>query len=108
MNCAEFAREVIDACAASGEVKECSLLLWDEPVVRLRVDLVDGSFIDVFYNADTGRTSFAWIAADQRIFGADNTRGWHIHPRHRPDSHHPHPAMSFAAFLAEVVKGIEG
>lgn len=39
MSCADFAREVIDACATSSKVVECTLLLWDEPVVKLRADL---------------------------------------------------------------------
>lgn len=104
MSCADFAREVIDACATSSKAVECTLLLWDEPVVKLRADLAGGSFIDVFYNADTGKVSFAWIEANQRLLGVDNTRGWHLHPRHQPDAHQPHPPMTFAAFLTEVEK----
>ena len=59
MSGAEFARAVIDACAASSQVEESVLVLYDEPVVKFRVELVGGSFIDVFYNADTEKTSFA-------------------------------------------------
>ena len=107
MSGAEFVRAVIDACAASGQVEECVLILYDEPVVKFRVELVEGSFIDVFYNADTGKTSFAWIAAGRRIFGADNTRGWHVHPLEQPEIHQPCSPMRFAEFLAGVEKEIE-
>lgn len=107
MTCEEFARNGIDACAAADIVVECAVLLYDEPVVKLRVDLRDSSFIDVFYNADAGRVSFAWIKSGQRIFGADNTRGWHIHPLSDPGSHQSHPPMSFERFLSEVRQHIE-
>ena len=106
MSGAEFARAVIDACAASSKVVECTLSLWDEPVVKLRVDLRGGTFIDVFHNADTGKVSFAWISGNQRLLGVDNTRGWHLHPLRQPESHQPHPAMTFAEFLTEVEKEI--
>ncbi|MBI2503060.1 MAG: hypothetical protein HYW07_07480 [Candidatus Latescibacteria bacterium] len=76
-------------------------------MVKLRVDLKDSSFIDAFYNADAGRISFAWIRSGQRIFGADNTRGWHVHPLNNPGSHQAHPPMRFEQFLAEVGQQIE-
>ena len=34
-----------------------------------------------------GTTAFALIHQGQRIFGADNTGGWHIHPFAAPERH---------------------
>ena len=102
MTCAAYAQGVIDACAGSDKVIGCTVLLYDVPVVKFRVDMADGSFIDIFYNADTGKVSFAWIVDKQRVFGVDNTRGWHVHPLGDPARHQAHPPMTFGEFLAEV------
>lgn len=107
VTCAAFAQGVIDACAGSDKAIGCTVLLYDVPVVKFRVDMTDGSFIAVFYNADTGKVSFAWIVEKQRVFGADNTRGWHIHPLCDPVRHLEHPPMTFEEFLAEVEEHIQ-
>lgn len=104
MTCAAFAQGVVDACADSSEVIGCTVLLYDHPVVKFRADLTGGSCIDVFYNADTGKVSFAWIVGGQRVFGVDNTRGWHIHPLCQPTLHQAHSPMTFREFLVEVEK----
>lgn len=37
---------------------------------------------------------------NQRLFGADNTGGWHLHPFHDPQQHIPLSSpLSFAEFL---------
>lgn len=100
----QFVQDVVDACARSDCVVTCRLMLLDEPVAKLRAELADGSFIEMFHNADTSKYSFAWIAGGRRIFGADNTRGWHIHPISDPASHEVHAPVSFHEFLAEVEK----
>ncbi len=85
--------------------------LADIPVVRrltptsinLRVNLTTGSFIDAFYNEQTGTMAFTLVRQGRRVFGADNTGGWHVHPFADPDRHDPLPdAMSFAEFVAEI------
>ncbi len=71
--------------------------------INLRVNVTTGGFIDAFYNEQTGTTAFALIRQDRRVFGADNTGGWHIHPFANPDRHDSLPnAISFAEFVAEV------
>jgi hypothetical protein len=103
MTLAEFQRLVFDTALAS---PICSI-----PVVRrltatsinLRVEVTTGGFIDVFYNEETHTTAFALILADHRVFGADNTGGWHVHPFDDPERHHPLPGeMSFAEFVTLI------
>jgi hypothetical protein len=78
------------------------LLLLDDPILKLRIHLGVVAFVDVFLNAETGKTSFALIKEKQRIFGADNTREWHIHLFDNPESHQPCEEMSFESFLSCV------
>ena len=71
--------------------------------INLRIDLLAGGFVDAFYNEQTSTTAFALVRDGQRVFGADNTGGWHVHPFADPDQHIPLPdEMSFAEFVAEI------
>jgi len=99
----EFEEEVASACSASPIVISVSLtgsgLTW----ARLRAYLLDGSFLEAFYNETTGKTSYAFIKDGKRIFGADNTEDWHWHPFEDPEVHIlATSAISFQQFLNEV------
>jgi hypothetical protein len=98
----EAYRHIVDTSAQSPVVIGIEPLLLEEPVLKLRVHLGASLFIDVFLNAETSKTSCTLIKDAQRIFGADNTRGWHLHPCGSPESHCPCDAMSFASFLRQV------
>jgi len=103
MTIAEFEREVFSVAIAS---PICGI-----PVVRclmptsinLRVPITVGGFVDAFCNEETGTTAYALIQEGQRVFGADNTGGWHVHPFDEPVCHQELPdEMSFAEFIAEI------
>ena len=71
--------------------------------IKLRIELPNGDFIDAFYNEETDTTAYALIRQGQRVFGADNTGGWHVHPFTNPTRHDKLvDAMSFADFVAEI------
>ncbi len=70
---------------------------------NVRVPLTGGQFIDAFHNETTGRTAFALIKNNLRIFGADNTGGWHLHPFNDPARHDPLNApMTFSEFVQSI------
>ena len=103
MTLEEFEREVYDTTTASSI---CGI-----PVVRrqtpsflnLRVPIGMDQFIDAFFNEVTGTVAFAPVESERRIFGADNTGDWHLHPFEDPSRHDPLPsAMSFREFVAAV------
>lgn len=103
----EFEIQVISACAASPVVISVanagSGITWS----RLRAYLVDESFIEAFYNETTQRTAFARIKEEKRIFGADNTGGWHWHTLDAPEEHVPTKGnVSFVEFLHRVEKDL--
>jgi len=71
--------------------------------INLRINVIMGGFIDVFYNAYTRTVAFAWIYRGQRAFGADNTGGWHIHPFEDPEYHKAISGpMTFTDFVAQL------
>ena len=52
-----------------------------------RAELRTGAFISVYYNALTGKTSYALIFDGQRVAGYDSYRFWHYHPADTPAQH---------------------
>lgn len=59
--------------------------------------------IQLCVQTTTGTTAYALIDKGQRIFGADNTGGWHYHPFQDPTRHEPLArAMTFAEFIAQL------
>ncbi|MBI3957558.1 MAG: hypothetical protein HY328_02025 [Chloroflexi bacterium] len=76
--------------------------------VNLRIQLTNGDFIDIFYNEVSDTTAYALISGNRRIYGADNTGGWHFHPFGTPEVHIPLVApLPFAEFLVSVEKQIQ-
>ena len=103
MNAVDFSKQVIETSSQYGLISEIDILLLDEPVVKIRAFIHDNIFIDIFYNAETNKYSFALISGNERIFGADNLRFWHIHPFEDPESHIETAPVGFLDFL-EMLK----
>jgi hypothetical protein len=71
--------------------------------VAIRVPVTSGGFVDAFFNEQTGTIAFALIQEGKRIFGADNTGGWHVHPFDDPEKHEKLSGeMAFATFVAAI------
>lgn len=71
-------------------------------VTRIRLWL-NADFVDVYHNAQTGSTSYAYIEGGQRLFGANNMRiGWHLHPFGQPDLHQLSSPISILEFLQRL------
>lgn len=103
MTLEQFELDVISACADSPAVTGIATLGAGLTWIHLRIYLAGGSFADAFYNQATGKTAFALIKAGERIFGADNTGGWHWHPFTDPTGHVPSSrAIIFREFLGQI------
>jgi hypothetical protein len=98
-----FLQDVIDVCSPIEFVKTIDIILLDEPVAKARIAIESNIFIEVFFNAETHKYSFALIKNDERIYGIDNTRGWHIHPFENSTSHSPTEETTFSQFI-QVIK----
>jgi hypothetical protein len=99
----EFQRQVFMAASAS---PICDIpLVWrlTSTSIKLRIEIASGGFVDAFFNEQTGTTAFALIRQGMRVFGADNTGGWHIHPFEDPSRHDPlADPMTFGEFVAHI------
>ena len=103
MTLAEFEQQVYRVAVASPICSIPSVRRLSATSISLRVEVSTGGFVDAFYNEQTGTTAFALIRAGRRVFGADNTGGWHVPPFADPERHTPRPAgMSFASFGAQL------
>ncbi len=81
-----FAKGIINVCTKNKEIGRYDIKIIDNTIVKIRIYLLkDNKFIDVFYNSYTSTTAYALIENEKRIFGVDNTGGWHIHPFDDPD-----------------------
>ncbi len=109
MSLEEFEQHVIAVCSNSPVVQSVIFSNSTPSSVRLRIFLINQSFVDVFYNHMTGRCSFALIEDDERILGADNAGDkWHWHPLEDPESHLPVSAeVTFEEFLPRVEKNLK-
>lgn len=99
----DFAHHIIDVASQEKKIRTISLRILDSVVVKARFGL-NNRFIDIFYNSQTGTTAYSLIEGSQRIFGTDNTGGWHLHPKDKPDSHRKCNPVSFEKFLKRALK----
>jgi len=102
MNAFEFSREAIRLCSEFSFIGGVEILLIDEPVAKIKAVINKDTFINIFYNAETSKYSFALIKNNKRIFGIDNTKRWHIHPFANPESHTEATAVDLLDFLRMV------
>ena len=71
--------------------------------LKIRIALTNDEFVDLFYNEESGRTDFALIKNNLRIYGADNAGGWHLHPFDDPNRHEPlEGPMSIIEFIQTI------
>ena len=99
MNAFEFSKEAIRLCSGFGFINGVDVVLIDEPVAKIKAVIEKDTFINIFYNAETAKYSFALIKNNQRIFGVDNTKKWHIHTFEEPESHLESGSISLLDFL---------
>jgi len=105
MTVEEFERDVFSVAVGSDICGVPAVRRLFPASINLRIPLLIGGFVDVYYNEETGTTAYAFIKENERIFGADNTGGWHIHPTSAPKQHRHLPSpMSFSHFIAEIEK----
>lgn len=71
--------------------------------IKMRVELSERRFIDVFFNARNQRTDLSVVERGRRVLGYDNLAGWHRHPPEAPEQHEPSEEPNIEAFLREAI-----
>lgn len=103
MTLAEFEQQIFAVAMSSSICDIPAVRRLTSTSISLRVSIASGGFVEAFYNEQTGTMAFAFVREGQRVFGADNTGGWHIHPFSDPGQHDPRTdPMSFGEFVAEI------
>ena len=103
MTLVEFERLVFAAAMRSPICDIPSVRRLTSTSISLRISIEPGGFIEAFYNEQTDTTAFALIRIGRRLFGADNSGGWHIHPFSDPGRHDPlEDPLPFAEFVAQI------
>lgn len=98
-----FAKGIISVCTEIKKVSHYDINIVDNTIVKIRIHLSNNnSFIDVFYNSHTSTIAYTLIENEKRIFGVDNTGGWHIHPFENPEEHIPSDKIGFANFVKMI------
>ena len=105
MNIPEFQHHIYEV-AFSSDICDIPFVRRISPTsINLRIHLTIGGFIDVFYNQESNRVAYALVQEGRRIYGLDNTGGWHVHPFADPTQHLPITSkMSFSDFVKEIEK----
>jgi len=99
----DSASEIIDLCSEFEIVEDYELEIHENVVLRSKIYLVEG-FVNVYRNFETGKVAFAWIKEEKRIYGADNTGSWHVHPYDDPSKHRPSDRVKLRDFLKKIEK----
>lgn len=103
MTPSELLNQLALVCANSDFVASYTVDVDDEKTLAVRVFLTNDTWVNVFYNVDTGRSSFAWFRDHQRMYGKDNAKQiWHKHPFNATHLHEPCEPVDFETFLREV------
>lgn len=70
--------------------------------IEARVKISEKIFIEVYYNSFSEKKSFALIKNNQRIFGYDNYKYWHVHPMNSVTKHIPCEEPSIEKVFEEI------
>jgi hypothetical protein len=73
-------------------------------VLTGRAKLDADTFIAVYFNALTGKTSYALVRQDRRLAGYDNYKFWHYHPPGEANRHEPCAEPTPEEAIAELTR----
>jgi hypothetical protein len=89
MTLGEFRQALIEALNRHFPRAEATMTESRSVALTCRVELDADTFVAVYFNVLTGKTSYALIHHNQRVTGYDNYRFWHHHPAEATDQHIP-------------------
>lgn len=101
----QFEQTIFSICGNSKIIQSVAQIQAGFDWVAIRAYISETLFLDVFYNERTGKTSYALIKNNQRIFGADNAKKqWHWHPFPAP---HKHQIVEHEILFLDFLNAVE-
>jgi len=97
----QFQKRATRACLALN-LPEPKLIDLRAGSVKLRIQLSEERFIDVYFNEKTRTLNSAMIEKGRRIFGINgygDKRFWHMHPVGKMDEHVPVKPMTIESLV---------
>ncbi len=76
-------------------------------ILEARINIQEHLFVYVYFNALTGRKSYALIHKGKRIVGYDNRRFWHRQPLEDPEMHIRCREPTLDAVCKEMQEAVE-
>jgi len=107
MKIADLLAEAYEAEQRLWFIQRISNLEQTDDMLKARLDIRAGLFVQVFFSESSGRFQMALVREGRRLYGRDNEGGgWHIHPYGSPEQHTPASEETsprpLLKFLAEV------
>jgi hypothetical protein len=88
MNSCESVRKALEEISKSQIVEEVQILENSVLVLKARIKMSRGLFVQVYRNDRFRTTNFALVLERQRIYARDELNGeWHRHPNEEPEMH---------------------
>lgn len=89
-------------------IKSVHLLDETDAAVKMRLEMDNFTFIQIYQNLNSGTTNFVLIQGLSRIYGRDCIGGkWHRHSAKEPGSHDFSPEGSKIITLNEFLQEVE-
>ena len=97
-----FLLDLKEALAKTFPQARLDILLRTSKSLKLNIFIENTVFISVRYNSRNGRKDFALVSERKRVFGYDNLKEWHFHPKEDPNNHIPCDEPSTDQILLEM------
>jgi len=97
-----FLLDLKEALTKTFPQAKLDFLLRTSKSLKLNILIEKTVFISVRYNSRNGRKDFALVSEGKRVFGYDNLKEWHFHPKEDPDNHIPCDEPSTDQILLEM------
>lgn len=76
-------------------------------LLRATITISEETFANIYFNALTGKTSFALVHRSERVMGYDNYRFWHYHPLGKVQEHIPCSPPTVGEAISKIAEAAE-
>ncbi len=107
MNAAQWLQAVQASAQKHFPTARVQVQILRETRVKVRIEVSENLFIDLFFREETGRIDYSLIMGNARCYGLDNLGGWHEHPLFQADVHRPITEPTPEEAIVSVRRAVE-